>query len=243
MPSSDGKCRFSIEVFVDQNGTHRSEGRVVTALAAQVRRLYIMERRRYEQMTTGRASNYSPGPWWDGGETRRGTRRESIWPRVASFILRNHLDPATFISRQFITGKSVNPAPMPNQLLTKRAIENYELHGKDSQRLLEVSFETQKQALQQAILGVQQMAPTMHTEDVQAHVLLNGQYNLSPLFRYCLALAEGHPTIAKRYCENAILQYMQQPGDYDVVWGKWIPRLFKQRAPEVFAQIIEEGKG
>jgi hypothetical protein len=95
-----------------------AEARDIRHLAAEVRRLNLLNCRLFFSRVTG----HDPGPQerraarWDGGEDRYGKRHQPIWPKLARHYLEAGADPATALQAAFRRWDGPEP-PLPNKLL------------------------------------------------------------------------------------------------------------------------------
>jgi hypothetical protein len=59
-------------------------------------------------------------------------------------------------------------------------------------------------------------------------VLTNGFYTMSPLFKYCIATAEGIADVRASEHDAAVLQMLGDPAGYLRIWKDRIPETIKQ---------------
>ena len=67
-------------------------------------------------------------------------------------------------------------------------------------------------------------------EQVDLHVLLNDENQLTPLFRYCVAIKSLRPDVAALYEEEAVVEYLFGRDSFDAVWGELVPQELREKA-------------
>jgi len=216
---------------------------VLEEVAKAIRQCYIEARRRQEEARTGHRSNYTPGPWWDGGVTKRSrVRRGNYWLRLAKQFTERGIDYQAYIDHvfnnwhaQFVTDRN-HYAPQPNQLGNAEWQNSF---LRDAQRGIHKdqkrrAFLAQQQEAHRAILEAQEYGMYKDNRQVLKAVLTNSSLSLSALFRYCCAFHEGLTEVQKFYKMSALLQYGRAIRDYNEVWKEWIPETLREEAEQVF---------
>ena len=211
---------------------HEDHSQVINELANEIRACYIRERRRAESLRFGHESEYRPTAFWDGGETRDGTRRKSVWHSLANFLQTAAVDVEAYVRWRFAHG-SLSYILKPNALLDPAAVEEFRASRESTQAELRTALDFQKRLLVMEIYKLHEMEPDMSEEDLAQSVLLDGSIELSALFRYSVARGAGYKSLASCYREAAINQYLQSQEAYDAVWGPFIPEKLKLRAKEI----------
>lgn len=212
----------------------RSLYSVVDDLSEAIKAIYTECFRRREFALRG-SSDWTPGPWWNGGVVR-GTRRPNMWKRVAKFMLDNELPLLPFI-RFAVFDFNKRALPKPTLLASKVVAEKYRIVTKASEsnmRQVQVEFDMQQQALRLALSWYDEAEGCgFEFEDdaeIKRRVLLDASTSMSALFRYCLAVAERLDGIVEHFYSAALIQYATTPKVYDIVWKEWIPAAFKEDA-------------
>jgi hypothetical protein len=222
------------------------ESNTVCATATVIRDTYVAERRQYHQSLTGRESHYVPSDHWNGGSTQRAGRRPDIWTKIAKFVLKHAVDPVQFVRYQFKVHTG-NFIIKPNQLYTEKALRDYRSVAKVSAAAIAVALCGQRNALVHAVYVFQDTAAVVGAEfplsAIRSSVLLDGSIPLSALFRYCVALQEGLPNIARRYRVAAAVQYVRDRRAYDKAWGTLIPTDFKRQAKKLYGRLAAKQSG
>lgn len=227
----------------------RSTFSIVKEIAEVVRELFITRYRQVESEGGKGFSNWTPGPWWDGGNVR-GTNRNNIWEAAAKLILKHRLPLGEFVN--YVTGEwrrlKKQPVPRPNHLCSPQAVADFHRLNRgstaDPLQGLQTAIEFQRDALEQAMYGYQAFDGTEYEvtspEELKRLVLWDEDLSLSALFRYCLAVDEGYDDIAKTFLAGALVQYLSQLRHYDQVWGIWIPQQFRNTADRLL-KLVDGG--
>lgn len=206
---------------------------VIATMAARIRTVYIEERRKTERMRTGYESHYNPGPHWDGGEVRLKSgqikKRQPTWPKVAEFMLHKGIDPETYIRQTFRLATAGGKVPMPNHLTSDWLFQLFKEWWPHYSQEIKTAFEHQKEyarGMLASYADATEFTPTQRW----GWLLLDERAPMTALFRYCLAVSENLSTIARRYHEGAVQDYLRSPKEFDKHWGNWIPERLKQEA-------------
>ena len=241
--------RHCSRTMMQEPKRRRPRSQVMKELASQVRTAYIEERRLWEahkHPETGEDSRpYVPGPYWDGGKNRlTGKARPPYWPRVVKFLVENGIqDFRGYIAAQFAARNVMGPVATPKNLVGEKALRIWSKWKKGKkERAASISsrFNCQKQILRCALVAQHEDLPDLSPEQIRQDVLLDTDLELSPLFRYCLAVSEGEARIAKLYETAAMAEFLSNDEAYCRVWREWIPEHFKDRAGRM-ACLVKEG--
>lgn len=198
---------------------------ILTALAEQVRSLYCACMREY----TG-----DPGygtramPQWDGdAEGKHGRRSTPVWPRIAHCILRTGADPYQFIRAQFFVSKSSKP-PAPNMMYSDAAVAKYAVFKDYARKEIEQRVGS---ADNQVFVHTLPLTKNLGWpyEKALDYVLRDETVRITPLVRYCYAVAAGL-AIASQFREAALCQYVFQVPEYDAVLQQRIPGELRETA-------------
>lgn len=224
----------------------------VVRTANEIRQVYIRERSAYESMVNGREIHWTVPKLYDGkpdlkiedadegeGVVEKGS--QNTWLDLARKFLAKKIDPEPYIRESFdkmVLGKP----PEPRQLLSEAAIEHWEKMKDKLEGEVETALTIQTRL---AYSGITYLRPA-HTEN-QAYtlVLRDEDLDLSPLFRYCLAVRLGRKepeflTIAAGCRMGAVLQFMRYEEAYLKHWSAWLPRGFQAKARRWYASFTEE---
>lgn len=190
-----------------------------------VRSTYCELRNRWHSLHERRETNWGAQvvPKYDGGTGPGGQKYKSVWDRVARFVIQNSAEPRRFVQVQFAV-RQAKPIE-PTELVSPRALELYRYNEKtafeDILRLFH--YQQQRAATEFNKLRPCKINHQWTDADIHRAVLGNTLVQLSALFRYCIAHREGYTSIADRYKDEALVQYLSQPEDYDKIWVGWIP--------------------
>lgn len=211
-------------------------------LAKRVRTTYIRERRMFEERVHLQPSRYTPAPRWDAGVNRNGSRRESIWLRVARKLSSKGWDPEDYIRRVF---DSQRPDRMlyPNQLVSQDCLERYVESRQEKRRQIRIDFESQTEALQDTLFDYEdvqgdELSPSAAAEAVREILLDETDRSITPWFRYCMAQRLGFADVADRYREIAAWTYWRYHEDFDAVCGDFIPKSLKRQARQLHDRFL-----
>lgn len=220
---------------------------ILERIADEIRGLYIRRRRDLEGAHTGRKSHYLPGPHWDGGVTKKGHQRSSIWLKVAEFCVEHGLDHFNYVSQLFINS-SPRFIPQPNHLTSARVLESYRQEScyssaSSQTAYIAEAFEAEKDRLASRLHDwadiINYDDSREYTEvEVQRAILGDGSIGLTPLFRFCLAIQKKQDDIAEEYYGGALLQYIKYPEAYSAVWGSLIPAWFNEAAMACRSMLV-----
>jgi len=207
---------------------------VINTLAMQVRNVYCICVR---EMTGKEGYGKEPMPYWDGGVNKHGTRRQPIWPKVAENILRLNADPLEFIRAQFSTLNNPTQFPKPNMLYNDDAVYRWQVYRDSALRNLRQRVASE---LNQIRIESMPLVVNMKWSQQKAitYVLRSRSCSVSPLVRYCVCVSEGLDSLAQVFRSHAILQYMFQMADYDVLLGDKVPALLRTDATELKQRLV-----
>jgi hypothetical protein len=208
---------------------------IVKHVAGVVRQCYCDERNQWHRVHERKKTMWGLNlvPRYDGGEDSHGRVHQNMWERVARFVIRNRLDPRRFVRAQFAIRDS-KPIE-PTSLLTDQAISLYHHQAQTDDEEIRRLFDFQRR---RALAEFDKLMPCRTSRgwtdgDINRAVLGNMLVPLSALFRYCLTKRDGHEDLAETFAQEAVVQYLAQPSDYDKVWGDWIPQALKDLAAKL----------
>lgn len=221
-------------------------------LARRLRAVYVQERSAFETMKLGEPVKYQvprsydgrPAVETDGGvELQPATR--SVWWVLARFLAAEDFSPEAFIEAQFDRlGPTARP-PEPRQLRSAACVRRAAQFVAATAR--EIPLELVLQRKQAATrISYLQLYGREAKEDSYAIALLDSDLELSPLFRYCLALSIGglrFRRIAKRFETEACFQYQRYRKHYKRHWGELLPPGFGRFSKRVYQAILTEDEG
>ncbi len=197
---------------------------IVDTYAALLRDRYSSLRNRWTWENEGVKADWgqNPIPRYDGGVDGQGRRHQSVWKKMARWLIDHQVSPSRFIEAQF-RGRAGAP-PEPNTLCSDAALNRfYAFEGEEVPELKRL-LSAQKDTLFTQVCkkaGLRQQGWT--DAQVYSEVLQNNLIPLSALFRYAVAVQQGCPEVADLYRTEAAIQYLSAPRAYDQVWGKLVP--------------------
>lgn len=205
----------------------------VKLTADLIRSVYIQERRRREQSVTGLESRYNSHVMWDGG-THRGKEYQSVWEKAAKFVLANKYDPVLLVEAQF-RGSAKN-CPEPSQICSPLAIDRMLVYSEAHRNEMPSYLAHQKNVCHTALRSFFG-STDLSQEKIVAAVLVDRTLDMSALFRYCFAVHANVPHIADRFRDQAVMQYVRYPDDYDAIWKEMIPEGFREHAATTYPTL------
>lgn len=206
--------RMPSQIAAPPAGTDRKAG-------DRVRAAYVRTRRRFIQSLKQNESNYGEMemPRWDGGYASDGRHYKPIWPKIAAKLEQRG---CTNIER-FVAVQFDGDAPTPNMLLSDDAWEKYLQLDSVVEARIRKQFSVETDVFRSRFLEVGEWYPQLSDRECWLRVLVERHNGLSPLFRYCVAVAEGMPEVADAYHEGALLQLLSDPDGYRQHWGPALP--------------------
>jgi hypothetical protein len=216
-----------------------------------VRLVYVLERTRWERLKAGRRVSYAPPGTYDGTAPRLvdgnpkavvGRGKPSVWKALADWLEARDLPPQDYVACAFmLTPIDRRHPPEPRQLMTE-TFRNLWLANRDKieERIL-VALELQARRAEDMYYSEKDAEAT--EADAWACVLNNiSSVDLSPLFRYCLAVQFGGARfrrIAAYFESAAILQFERFRGLYLRHWQALLPAGFPERAGARYPDLLE----
>jgi hypothetical protein len=211
------------------------------ALAAKLAKSYQYERNRCQAILRRRASYRVPRCWTrsDGREGRGPT----VWVKLARLCLARTVDGVAYIQWCLDPVRVFQGAiPEPNQLLSLALLSAYQVDLFKCEREVALALSIQRRTAWREIAYLHHSG-SYNAEDAHVAVICSRHYDLSPLFRHCLALkipGERFAELAATFEEPALLQYQRQPAAYDRHWRGWIPPDFADRAGVLYDHILDQ---
>ena len=153
-----------------------------------IREAYVVARRDALERKTGRPSAYGTGriPKWDGGTDSVGRRHKPIWPKVAKYLAsKDGVDIPTFMAAQFVDGR----LRKPTELYAASAWKRYEEYIAASAALVAQKLKGDTIRFKQAVADAAFHTSGEDKKTLWYLALSNPLAQLSPLFRYCVAIS------------------------------------------------------
>ena len=216
---------------------------ILRMAALQARSVYCECVRDWEA-ARGRESEFgsSPVPRYDGGRDASGKLHDTIWPRLATYLVQNGCEISGFIRCQFACA---NPArrPEPKLMMTSEAMANYARYRAGLADDLKCQLHVEVGNARLGLLKVRHLQKVLGWTEHQAHVslVMDAALNISPLMRYALACQFNELASAARWLPEAARQYLECPAAYDAVWGeKYINAQLRQQATGIQSALSAE---
>jgi len=226
-----------------------------TLKAWRVKNVYAQERGRWESLKTGRTVVYTPPTKYDGrpavrvadaaiddaaGEVEK--MKGSVWQKIVDWCRTRKLPPEAYVRQCFANVPFGHKhAPEPGQLLGDTYHDLWKATFEKRQARLEQALRSERETAARHV-AVRQAAYGETAEFATAYVLLNGaELGLSPLFRYCFAVAldtvEAGRTAA-RLEAAAVLQFETNRPLHRLVWAEFLPPGFAARAKTMYPYLL-----
>lgn len=210
-------------------------------LAARCRQIYIAERNHFERSIGNTAGYKNPGPTWDGGVSSTGRTNKAIWPKIALFMLEHGLDPAVCIALRFQAAQRAGKGspPMPNQIALASHLPLYTSSAASTvdTAAFEIALRTERELCCSRLMYLQKYVG-LSSEAARKFVIYDTSLQLSPLFRYCLAVAVGIADAADEFKEAAAGQFLLAPDGYAKAWKSVLPPKFATEARSWYTQAV-----
>jgi len=140
------------------------------------------------------------------------------WFLAADWVLRHGCyDPEGYVEAQFTS--ETKRVPYTNQLRSAAAVARYRKHQDTLVLRIRHALLGETGRLQIAIARARSHKPHASAAEVQEAALFTTAVSLSPLFRYSVAVAEGHVAVAAAYRVDAIRQLLVAPAAYAKYWS------------------------
>lgn len=212
---------------------------------------YMQERGRWETMKAGKVVQYQPPGSYDG----RGAvtdednnviekAREPIWDKLVAWCEKRDIPPEEYVRQCFkLLKMSRSNAPEPKQLMGDVYLDKWEETKDKREDEVKLELRIQKEiALRH--LTVHMKVYERSSEVAQITVIAEGAtLGLSPLFRYCLAVAGDTKDIrrmAKRLLAEAVLQFESSRKLYKRHWKEVLPEGFSQQSKELYPYLLQK---
>ena len=204
------------------------------ALANNVRSLYCICYREF----TGRAEyGTKPMPQWDGDpEGISGRRTSNVWIKIARKIAQCQADPYIYMRAQFYSTRLATP-PAPNTLFNDAAVERYHHFHQNAKETITRSVESDDNQVMIHLLPFT-VNLKWSFEQAMDYVLRDSSLGISPLVRFCHAVARKLDGAAQLWRDRALLQYLFQIAAYDDVLKDRIPPEFRTEAEACRTQVV-----
>lgn len=191
--------------------------------AQKLRTAWITAMRRHHERISGKASRYDSDVQWDGGfKTSSRRTYQPVWGKLVDRADDLGFDAIYLVRVLFDSITGIN-APTPHAIVGAENVQRAKRRAPEEETAVMVSadaesavFRSSLWAAKRTILDPDPRAPTRH-------VLNDMGRDLSPLFRYSMALAAGYTDIADRWRGSAMDQFAQTPTAYLKFWAHLLP--------------------
>jgi hypothetical protein len=205
---------------------------------SRIRAAYFRNRRNYFSSINQQDSEdgFKHIARYDGGHDDATGKNYNtpVWPSILKFLRANKIDNFEgFITAQFqyIPGLSSQwQVPKPTVLKNDRALTNYINYSTEALNVFRRALTTQLN-----IFDGEQLAAIKRTDPntpyLPAHfwlmVLRDTSNELTPLFRYCIGVAQQFGEIINAFEASSLTQFLLDPTSYKTYWDSMLPPQFK----------------
>jgi len=173
-------------------------------------------------------------PQWDGGKDRHGRNHKAVWPELAQAVVRQQLNFKTLVDTLFDQN---GPLPEPHQLLNDANLQAYQ--GSKGQALMAVAIEFEH-VMEEIRWKVNLKKESSAADDplVLRLALYDPEFSNNHLSRFCLAWRCRLIKYVEDEWDNAAIDYLLRPEEYEAVMSTVIPDVFRQAANKIRDMIL-----
>lgn len=130
----------------------------------------------------------------------------------------------------------------PAQIVAQRALDEYEKNIADARSLQKAEWKSEATELNVNVAITRRASPTISVEDARYRVLSNVLLGMSPLFRYCVAMHNGHYDLAAIFHDAALQQLLGDLVGYADNWTGKIPHALLDEAAQALGTTLEKSE-
>ena len=154
------------------------------------------------------------------------------WQGVAKkLVAANVTNAERFIFSQGTSGY----ARFANQLGNAASLLKFDIYDKQAERFLTQDWKSQALVFESGAMDVAQSYPNWPTRRTWDFALRSSTLELSPLFRYCIAVSERLYETAALFRDEALYQLLTDPIGYGSVWRDYISQKLLDEASAIIA--------
>lgn len=212
---------------------------------------YMQERGRWETMKAGKVVQYQPPGSYDGKRAIVDEEnnvlekaQEPIWDKLVAWCEKRDIPPEEYVRQCFkLLKMSRHNAPEPKQLMGDVYLDKWNETKDKREEEVKLELRIQREiALRH--LTVHMKVYERSSEVAQITVIAEGEsLGLSPLFRYCLAVAGDTKDIrrmARRLLAEAVLQFESSRKLYKRHWKDVLPEGFSKQSKELYPYLLQK---
>ena len=161
----------------------------------------------------------------DGGRDSRGAVHKPLWPSLVKFAWQHDVEPTQLIKAVF-SCHTDHRLPVANLFISRVALEACKQFQAEHAIDVEYEFKTFRREAQKRHWELERttVAPP---NVIWRLVVTDPLLSYGPMFRYALALELNEADLALRYRHNALMEYTNNPDEFDKVMGEYLPAGFK----------------
>lgn len=191
-------------------------------MVQQLQGMYILHKRLSHQLATGLT-------WRISSNMRATLKNKAIWEQAVKFFVINKLNMFRCLAARFkAAAETKGDSVFPNTLASKQYLPLYREVCRKIVPELKAELEAQREVCRNYMLSTA-VDYGYNSGEMLKFTLLNKSLDMSPLFRYCLAVSENQLFVAGVFAVRAFDQYHVLAEEYDKAWGEWIPTKLKQK--------------
>lgn len=185
--------------------------------------------RAYQREETWRAVRLGEVP-----KNNQITKLKPAWRSLARRLRSVYcFEPERFMHAQWLNSvnvdeKTLSHGPFPNGFDNEAAVQRYTRYAARADQALQTELESNTKQFQFGVFETAMAYPQRNTKQIWDLVLRNKVYDMSPLFRFSVSIAEKLFEVAGIYRDEAVQQLLTDPAGYMRTWGKLIPDKLKQ---------------
>lgn len=216
-------------------------------LAWRVKACYTQERGRWESFRSGATVAYRPPKAYDGrrpvtvdGELEVVPARASVWQALVDWCQRQEINPEEYVRISFAALPMTTSAPEPDQLKSAKYRNKWaELSG-NIEEILRQKLASEKTTAAQNFVLRRRVYRETHAFALWC-VLTDASLELSPLFRYCVAVDTNTAKtreIAQTFFAEAVIQFECYRAAYQTAWAAVLPKEFATQAKRAYPFVL-----
>jgi hypothetical protein len=204
------------------------------------------------------AANTREARWRQMRVNQRNTRRnlrpaytvKARWHDIARIVISEGIDnPERFIHAQFLySGKHGKEDPASRQLKMtyvanlrdEELVDHFRKYDAKADVWLEQDLQSCGLRFSVFMGDAELLFPGRTDQELWKIVLRNKMYDLSPLFRYALAVSEGFMGLATEFHDEALEQLLADPMGYSRTWSKVLPQALMAEVETILTPPVRE---
>lgn len=215
--------------------------------AWRVKSCYIQERSRWETFKAGHTVMYKPPKSYDGlraitvdGEVELQRSKSSVWFKLVNWCQHNDANPEEYVRVAFSSLPMSVSAPEPIQLMSNKYLEKWKSVSVTIPEVLTRKLQAEQRIASTHFVYRRTIYKEKHQFALRC-VLTNADLELSPLFRYCVAVDTNTPDmqpIILKFFAEAVLQFECYREAYTSAWASVLPPKFSNQSKLAYPIVL-----